>query len=389
MQEPFDLYSNAIDRDPFPGYARLREQHPCYWSEKAGIWILTRYEDVLMAAQDWQKFSSLRGNLVDEIPGRSGGTLGTTDPPRHDRLRALAQAAFARKNLDDVVQPAIDTADRALEKISSQSHLDFVGDFSSVVTVETIFRLLGLDQPDPAETRSEVVLSISTDKEKRGRNPKLDAAFKRLTTYISQEVEKRRAKPADDLITKLAEAEIDGDKLSEREVVLTTSMFVVAGVESLSSFMSIFALNLAQFHDARRRLVNDHDLIPQAIEESLRYNTSAQRFKRTLNEDVELHGCTMRKGDPVILAYGAANRDERQFSNADQYDIDRNPRGHLGFGSGKHFCIGSAFARLVAQTAMKRFLEQVPEFELASSEFDWVPSSNFRSPVTLPLAVGS
>ena len=385
MREPFDLYSVAIDRDPFPGYAQLREHYPCYWSEKAGVWILTRYEDVLNAAQDWQNFSSLRGNLVDEIPGRSGGTLGTTDPPRHDRLRGLAQAAFARKNLDDVVQPAILTAERALEGIASQPEFDFVSDFSSVVTVETIFRLLGLDQPDPAETRAEVVLSISTDKEKRGRNPQLDAAFSRLTTYIAEEVEKRRANPADDLITKLAEAEIDGDRLSEREVVLTTSMFVVAGVESLSSFMSTFALNLAQFGDARQRLAGDPELIPQAIEESLRYNTSAQRFKRTLNEDVELHGCTLRKGDSVVLAYGAANRDERQFVKADDYDIDRNPRGHLGFGSGKHFCIGSAFARLVAQTAMQRFMHQIPDFELATSEFDWVPSSNFRSPVTLPL----
>ena len=112
MQEPFDLYSTEIDRDPFSSYARLREKHPCYWSDKAGLWILTRYEDVLNAAQDWQKFSSLRGNLVDEIPGRSGGTLGTTDPPRHDRLRALAQVAFARKNLEHVRQPAATVAER-------------------------------------------------------------------------------------------------------------------------------------------------------------------------------------------------------------------------------------------------------------------------------------
>jgi len=384
MPEPFDLYSVKIDQNPFLGYAVLRDKHPCYWSEKAGVWILTRYDDVSAAAQDWQRFSSLRGNLVDEIPGRSGGTLGTTDPPRHDRLRALAQAAFARKNLDHVIQPAGEAADRALDAIIKARSFDFVSGFSSVVTVDSIFRLLGLAQPDPAETRSEVVLSISTDKEKRGRNAKLNAAFKRLTRYISDEVEKRRAAPADDLITHLAEAEIDGDRLTDREVILTTTMFVVAGVESLSSFMSIFALNLTQYPHARRRLVDDPTLVAPAIEESLRYNTSAQRFKRTLTEDVTLHGCTMVKGDTVVLAYGAANRDKRQYINADTYDIDRNPRGHLGFGGGKHFCIGSAFARLVTQTSMGRFLDKVPEFSLSHQDFAWIPSSNFRSPVSLP-----
>ena len=108
MTEPFELYSTAIDADPFPAYARLRDEHPCYWSESAGLWILTRYEDVANAAQDWETFSSLKGNLVDEIPGRSGGTLGSTDPPRHDRLRLLAQAAFMRRNLDHLAARAVE-----------------------------------------------------------------------------------------------------------------------------------------------------------------------------------------------------------------------------------------------------------------------------------------
>lgn len=387
-REPFELYSTAIDADPFPFYRRLRDEHPCYWSESGRIWILSRYDDVFRAAQDWETFSSARGNLIDEIPGRSGGTLGTTDPPRHDRLRALAQVAFTRRNLEHLIASTVAMADAAVDRILQGREFDFVSDFSSGVTVGMLFRMLGLPPRDAAEMRRQVVLSISTDKAKRGRNPELDAAFRDLGAFVADEVAKRRKTPTDDVITQLAEAEIDGDRLSDREVVLTTAMFVVAGVESLSSFMSIFALNLADYPDARRRIARDLALMPQAIEESLRFNTSAQRFKRVLTRDHELHGQSMRAGEAVALAYGAANRDERKFPDADRYDIDRRPIGHLGFGSGKHFCIGSQLARLVTDTAMRRFLTRVPDFTVTRRDFDWVPSSNFRSPMSLPFAVG-
>ena len=385
--EDFDLYDHKIDADPFPWYQLLRDEYPCYWSQSGQIWILSRYEDVAKGAQDWRTYSSLKGNLVDEIPGRSGGTLGTTDPPRHDRLRALAQAAFMKRNLEHFVAPTLELADLALDRIQEKKQFDYVADFSSEITVGIIFQMLGLPPQDSAEMRNKVVLSISTDKEARGRNPVLNAAFQELSDFITEEVAIRRKNPTDDLITKLAEAEIDGDRLSEREVVLTTSMFVVAGVESLSSFLSIFALNLHDFPDARQRLPGNPELLSSALEESLRFNTSAQRFKRTLTTDVELHGQTMRAGDGVVLAYGAANRDERKFEHADQYNIDRNPTGHLGLGLGKHFGIGSHFSRLVTHAAMGRLLERIPNFDLIHRDFDWVSSSNFRSPMTLPFEV--
>jgi len=162
----------------------------------------------------------------------------------------------------------------------------------------------------------------------------------------------------------------------------------MAGVESLSSFMSMFALNLHDYPEARRRLTADPNLIAPAIEESLRFNTSAQRFKRVVMRETYLHGQTLRSGDKVALAFGSGNRDERKFPDPDRFDIDRRPQGHLGFGSGKHFCLGSQMARLVTDVAMRRFLKRVPDYHLTVDKVAWNSSSNFRSPTALPFARG-
>jgi hypothetical protein len=326
--------------------------------------------------------------MIEELPGRAGATLGTTDPPRHDRLRALSQAAFTRKNIEHLIAPTLVIADRSLDRIRETRQFDFVNDFSSQITVGLLFRTMGLPECDHAEIRRKVILAISTDKAAKGRTAEHIAAFAELSDFLAAEVAERRKNPTDDLITHLAEAQIDGDRLSEREIVLTTATFVMAGVESLSSFMSMFALNLHDHPDARRRLIADPDLIEPAIEESLRFNTSAQRFKRTAMRDVELHDRRVRAGDKVALAFGSGNRDRRKFSDPDIYDIERRPQGHLGFGSGKHFCLGSQLARLVTNVAMKRFLERVPYYHLTVDRLAWNSSSNFRSPVALPFSVG-
>ena len=196
-----------------------------------------------------------------------------------------------------------------------------------------------------------------------------------------------RAEPRNDLISHFAAAEIDGDKLDEREVLLTTTTLIMAGVESLGGFMMMFAYNLASQADARRAVVANPALLPDAIEESLRFNTSAQRFRRRLMKDVDLHGETMRAGDFVCLAYGSGNRDERQYADPDRYDINRKPRGHLGFGGGVHACLGTAIARLAVKIAFDEFHKVVPNYGRVADQLPWMPSSTFRSPLVLDLAV--
>ena len=383
----FDPYSPAIDADPFPAYKILRDEHPCFWSEEAGMWILSRHADIARALSNWQVYSSASGNLMTELPGRAGATLGSSDPPRHDRLRALVQHAFARRNLDYLEAHIRDTSRGLLDAVKGRKSFDFVEDFSAILTVKVLFRLLGLPEGDDDRVREYAVKMVQSDPITRTKSPEHIAAFEWVRAYAAEVIALRRANPGEDLISQFALAEIDGDRLTEAEVLLTVTTLIMAGIESLAGFMVMFAYNLANFHDARRALVENPALIADAIEESLRYNTSAQRFRRCLQTDTELHGKIMKAGDFVCLAYGSGNRDERAFADPDRYDIGRKPRNHLGFGGGTHICLGTAIARYAVKLAFEELLAAVPEFGQADAVLQWMPSSTFRSPLNLRLAV--
>jgi cytochrome P450 len=389
----FDPYAPAIDADPFPFYRRLRDEHPCFWSPEAQMWVLSRYADIVGALQDWQTYSSAKGNLMTELPGRAGATLGTTDPPRHDRLRALVQHAFMKRNLEALAEPIRDIAREAAAPLAGVRQFDFIEDYASKFTVRVLFAALGLpagkEGGDELTVREKAVLMVQSDPHTRTKGPEHIAAYNWMTDYASKVIAERRASPKNDLISHFSMAEIDGDRLDEREVLLTTTTLIMAGIESLGGFMAMFALNLADHAEARRAVVADPALLPEAVEESLRYNTSAQRFRRCLQKDVELHGQTMRAGDFVCLAYGSGNRDERQFPDPDRYDIRRKPRGHLGFGGGVHACLGTAIARLAVKIAFDEFHRVVPDYHRVQQQLPWMPSSTFRSPLQLELAVAA
>lgn len=382
----FDPYSPTVDADPFPFYKTLRDQHPCFWSPEAEMWVLSRYADIVTALNDWETYSSASGNLMTELPNRAGSTLGTSDPPRHDRLRSLVQHAFLRRNLEALGGPMRDIAATAVAELGDARQFDFIGDFSSRFTVRVLFAALGLPMGDEQTVRDKAVLMVQSDPRTRAKAPEHIAAYNWMRDYAAGVIAERRKNPQNDLISHFSMAEIDGDRLDEMEVLLTTTTLIMAGIESLGGFMSMFALNLADHHEARRRVAADPALIADAVEESLRFNTSAQRFRRRLQKDVTLHGQTMRAGDFVCLAYGSGNRDERQFADPDNYDIGRKPRGHLGFGGGVHACLGSAIARMAIKIAFEEFLKVIPDFQRVQSQLPWMPSSTFRSPLRLELA---
>jgi cytochrome P450 len=381
----FDPFSPEIDADPFPAYRRLREEFPCFWSEEADAWILSRFADIVVALNDWPRYSSAKGNNVAELPNRAGATLGATDPPRHDQLRALLQHAFVKRSLDSLTGQIRDMAREAAEALRGRKRFDFIGDFCGAFTVRVLSAALGLPPGDEEIVRRNAIMMVQTDPVIRAKGPQHVAAFEWMKAYAATVIAERRARPQNDLISHFAQATIEGDRLSERELLMTTTTLIMAGVESLGGFMSMFGLNLADFPDVRRALVADPALLPDAIEESLRYNTSAQRFRRCLTQDVELHGQRMRAGDFVCLAFGSGNRDDRQYPNAEIYDLARKPRGHLGFGGGTHACLGATIARLSTAIAIDEFHKVVPAYHRVDDKLPWMPSATFRSPLRLPL----
>ena len=383
----FDPYDPSVDADPFPFYKTLRDEHPCFWSKQAQMWVLSRYADIVSAGQDWQTYSSASGNLMTELPNRAGATLGTTDPPRHDRLRGLVQHAFMKRNLESLSGPIRDIARNTAEGLRGRHRFDFIHDFSSIFTVRVLFAALGLPLGDEEAVREKAVLMVQSDPTTRAKGPQHIEAYTWMQDYAARVIAERRANPKDDLISHFSMAEIDGDRLDEREVLLTTTTLIMAGIESLGGFMTMMALNLADHQEARQAVVDHPALVPDAIEESLRFNTSAQRFRRRLQKDVVLHGQTMRAGDFVCLAYGSGNRDERQYPNPDSYDIARKPRGHLGFGGGVHACLGTSIARLGVKIAFEELHQVVPVYRRVAEHLAWMPSSTFRSPLRLELTV--
>ena len=384
----FDPFSPEIDADPFPAYRRLREEFPCFWSEEANAWILSRFADIVAALNDWRRYSSTKGNNVAELPNRAGATLGTTDPPRHDQLRALIQYAFVKRNLDSLTGSIRDMAREAAEALRGRKRFDFVGDFCGDLTVRVLSAALGLPPGDEETVRAE----RDHDGADRSGHPRQGAAERRrlrMDEGLCGEGDRRAARPSAKRphLAFRARPRSTATGSTERELLMTTTTLIMAGVESLGGFMSMFGLNLADFPDVRRAVVANPALLPDAMEESLRYNTSAQRFRRCLTEDVELHGQQMRAGDFVCLAYGSGNRDDRQYPNAEVYDLARKPRGHLGFGGSTHACLGATIARLATVIAMDEFHKVVPEYHRVDDKLPWMPSATFRSPLRLEFEV--
>ena len=385
----FNLYSAEFDANPFDTYKELLDNHPCFWSEDAQKWVLTRHEDVTNALQDWQTYSSAKGNLVDEFPGRAGNTLGTMDPPRHDEIRAIIQSVFMKRNLEHLITPIKDLARTAIKNnIEGRKVFDFSQDFASELTYKVLALLLGLPESGYTdEVKQNAELMVQTDPATRTKGAEHLKAFEWMKDYAAEVVELRSREPGTDLVSQLISAELDGQKLDLIQVQMTITTLLMAGIESLGGMLKVFGFNLANFPEQRQKIIDDMTLLPNALEESMRYNTSAQRFRRCLTKDVTLHGKTMKAGDFVILAYGAANRDERKYENPDVYDVTRKTKGHVGMGGGTHTCLGNSVARLAIKAAMEVFLEEIPQFSLAEpvERLDWVASSNFRSPVKLLL----
>ena len=352
--------------DPFPQYARLRDEAPVAWNDTAGFWAVSRWEDVMAVSTDPATFCSGRGILVMEIGAHydTPPTMMHTDPPEHTVYRKLVQPGFAPGRMrvleDDVRRRAKPLVDR----IAAGETIDFVESVSVPFPLFIISTLLGM--PDEDWERffewSESVIPGATDwsDEKRAA---LQADMH--ATLLATTVE-RRADPRDDLISVLAQVEIDGRRLNDAELTMFLVQLLVAGNETTRNMISGGIVALAERPTDWQSLRQDRALVPTAVEEMLRWTTPVVSFMRTATRDTELGGQPVRDGDPVLMLYASANRDERQFGpTADRFEIGRSPNQHVAFGFGTHFCIGATLARIEGRVLLEELLDRFETVELA------------------------
>jgi cytochrome P450 len=383
----FDPYAIDVQEDPYPYYAVLRQDFPAYWCEKANTWALSRYDDIAAACSDPARFSSARGNVLDDDPARMGNTLGTSDPPKHDRLRALVNAAFMRGRVLEREAQIRTVTREYLDEFVAAGEGDLIQQLTARISTSAICDILGFERADHVQLKKWVDGLIYRDPVTRQLPPSGHEARKAMVAYASATIEARRVQPRDDLISALILAEVEGNKLTPVDLMHTIATLLGAGIESASSFIGNAMLALAAHPDQAQLLASNLALAPQAIEEMLRYDTPTQRFHRTATQDIALHGKTIQAGQSVLVMYGSANRDERKFPDADRFDITRAPGRHLAMGHGTHFCLGSQLAKAISRIFLEEWFQRVARFEVLHDRVVRMHSPVFRGLRQMPVAV--
>lgn len=381
----FDPFSLAVQDDPYPFYKVMRDRYPLYWSEKGKCWALSRYEDIVHAAHHPELYSSAQGNILDDFPGRAGSTLGTSDPPKHNHLRSLINEVFTRKRVTDLEPKIRESAVEHTRRYVRSGGGCILEQLTGKVSTGVISALLGLNDIGLDSLKGWVDGSLQRDPETQQLTDHGRKCLEALLEYVRDEVDRRYKDPKDDLIDSLIRVNLAGDTLTKDEIKWLVFTLIAAGIESSSSVMGNSLAALADHPEQRDYLARDPSAIPGAVEECLRYDTSAQRFRRTAMRDIELHGQRINEGDKVLLMYGSANRDERQFNDPDRFDVRRKPTRHLGFGHGIHVCLGAALARLTIKVVLEEILAQMPRYIIDKSAATRMHSPTFRGYATLPV----
>jgi hypothetical protein len=386
----YSPYDWKIHEDPYPVYKRLRDEAPAYYNAELGFWALSRHADVLAAFQDSRRFSNAFGVALEGSRPEANETMSflALDPPRHDRLRALVSRGFTPRRVVGLEASIRKLAVHYLDEVRGNGGFDFIQDFAGKLPMDVISEMLGV----PTEDRDMLRGWADTVVHREEGNPDIPPAgmeaAANMIHYFSKLVTRRRNEPGEDLTAALIDAEIDGDRLSDKEVMAFLFLMVIAGNETTTKLLGN-ALYWLWKNPAQRAKVTGHpNMIPNWAEETLRYDNSSQMLARALTCDVELHGKTMRKGDKVALLVGAANRDERVFPDPDVYDVTRDCKQSLSFGYGTHFCLGASLARLEARVSLEEVMARFADYEIDPAGLVRVHSSNVRGFSAMPIRCG-
>jgi cytochrome P450 len=369
-----------VNGPPLELFKQMRSQCPVHWTSEVtelpqakGFWSVTRADDVHTVSRDWQTYSSELGGVVviDEVfPIELARAMFIgMDPPKHDRLKALFQAGFTPKRIAAHEEEIRRIVIRVLDRLEGRDECDLVTDVAQPAVSRVIGSFMGIPEEDDAAwadlmnmalAASDPDYSPSTDDVEATIQEAIQQVFARCSLMIAE----RRENPTDDLTSVLVHAEVEGQKLEEHEIVMGFFLLVAAGNDSTKATYCSAMRALMEHPDQRQLLVDDPTLIPGAVEEALRMFPAFAHFRRTATKDTELGGQQIKEGDKVVMWYASSNRDETRYEDPDRFDVLRNPD-HQAFGAGgRHFCLGTALARLELKILLEETLARYPNMEL-------------------------
>jgi cytochrome P450 len=359
---------------------RLRAEDPVHWNPGnerfIGFWSVTKYADVIAVSRDTTTFISGRGISMAADPqnpdtaGGAGIMLIMMDPPRHVRLRRLVNKGFTPR-ATALLEPAVrEITSGIIDDIAARGECDFVTDVAALLPLAVICQMMGIPREDWQLMFSLTNSGLgSEDPEYQtvpGSGPETARQSRiEMFRYFAKQIAARRQTPGNDLVSILVGAEVDGESLTEEEILFFCQLLILAGNETTRNAISGGLLALFEHPDERARLQNDLSLLPTAIEEILRWTSPVAHMMRYVTRDVELGGKQIREGERVLLWYPSANRDEDVFPDANRFDVGRTPNEHIAFGIGEHFCLGASFARLELRVMFETLLERLPDISLA------------------------
>ena len=400
----YDLYSPEFRRQTHETFARMRTEAPVFQQPgldgETLIWFVTGYDEVEQVLLDDRHFVRDPATLSPEFAEKYGGTTGleamlsshmlNRDGDDHRRLRSLVSKAFTPKLIRDLRPRIEQIAADLLDQAAAQGRMELVDDYAFPLPITVIAELLGIPPGNQENFRiwSNAFVRPALTPEAQQEAFAMLQAF---GAYMQQLVAERRQTPGDDLLSALIHVQEEGDRLSEMELFSMLALLIIAGHETTVSLIGNATLALLQNPAARQALQDDPNLIPNAIEELLRYDSPVERsLTRFVAADVTLGGKLLQRGDLLIAVLGSANRDETQFANADALDIFRRPNPHLAFGKGAHYCLGAPLARLEGEIAIRALFQRFPDLRLdiAEADLQWRDTPLFRALTHLPLVWG-
>jgi cytochrome P450 len=390
----YDPWNVDLNADPYPMFKRFRDESPLYYNEIHDFYAVSRFEDVNRTLVDNQTFSSARGAVLEII--KSGmeippGMLIFEDPPQHDLHRGLLSRAFTPRKINALEPQVREFTQRCLDPLVGGGRFDFVKDLGAVMPLRVVGMLFGIPEDYQSRFQEDGLKHVRTE---RG-GQMTDNADGALTDgqVFADFIDWRSDHPADDLTTELLNAEFEDEtgtrrKLRRDELLIFMNVVAVAGSETTTRLIGWMGKLLAEHPDQRRQLEADRSLLPRAIEEILRFEPPALQGARYVTHDVEFHGAAVPEGSAILALLGAANRDERRFGpDAESFDVTREPRQHLSFGVGAHFCLGNALARIEGRIALDEILNRFPQWDIDLGQAVFSSSSVVRGWDSMPAAV--